>query len=651
MKPLIPGYPVGSDITIMDARYHYPRKDEQTGKWSKDTMTIIYKDNKTGKKKQYTIYEPKYTYYFCPQDPGYHRFFLKKNQLVPITCKYRELMKSMAEQIGALDVFYDNIKSGNRKENTKLFRDRRFFESDIPINDYYRMMFTEEYKNDICKVSKAFLDIETDIIDIKGRFPLPGECPINAVSYLDFDSKHLVTFLLDDPNRKNAKLDLFKKNLNQKKLNNDVKNLVAYALGGEDRLRNYQLDELTTEVVMYTDEIKMLVDLFRYINSQRPDFILAWNMGFDVPYIIERIRKLGYDPAQIMSDPDFTLKVANYVRDDENYNEPEKRKDFADISSYSIYLDQLIQFASRRKGQSVYTNMKLDYIGDKVAGMRKLDYSDICTDLADLPYMDYETFVKYNMCDVIVQYCIEFETEDVEYVFAQAIMNATEYKKVHRQTTYLANRAVMRFKAYGNYILGNNDNKFQPKPTDKYDGAFVSDPLNVSYKPKKKIYGLPVMVADNSIDFDYTSLYPSITRQLNLAPNTLIGKIVIPERIYAGENSLHNPKYTRASEFAENLLSDNFIEFMHRWFGLGSFEEVYQDILEYYSKYEYPMNVLSNSVYHQPLQVVQVFDDKSDKLMNVVEIIDPNRNMKTVDTLTPEQEEKINKMFNREELK
>ena len=47
---LIPKYPLGSDLVVMDTVYRYGRRDEETGSYSKDFMTILYKDNITKQK-------------------------------------------------------------------------------------------------------------------------------------------------------------------------------------------------------------------------------------------------------------------------------------------------------------------------------------------------------------------------------------------------------------------------------------------------------------------------------------------------------------------------------------------------------------------------------------------------------------------------
>lgn len=644
MKPLIPNYPIGSDITIMDAIYHYPEKTEN-GKWTDDTMTIIYKDNKTREKHSYVIYKPEYMYYYLPYDPGYHQFFIERDKLEAVTCRYHDLDKSIAEKLNVLNFYYDNIKSGNRRENQLLHTSNQIFGSDISINNFYRMKFNEQYTNEITPITRAFLDIETDIHYCNNDFPEPGQVPINAISYFEYDSKKLYTYLLDDPN--NPKIEEFKHNCSS--ISNEFKSFLADTLGGVDKLNKLKLQDISIRVFMFKEEIGLIQNVFERINRHRPDFLLVWNMAFDMPYIIERIKKLGYDPKDIICDREFTHKYCEYYIDERHKNMFEQRGDFADISSYTIYLDQMIQFASRRKGQSVFTNMKLDSIGEQVAGVHKLDYSNITINLGDLPYIDYRTFVKYNMMDVVVQYCIEEKTDDTNFVFNKALQNSTEYKKVHRQTIYLANRAIMRFKAYGDYVCGNNVNKFKDKPNEKYEGAFVSDPVLLDDDVKMKINNVPINLIDNGIDFDYTRLYPSITQEYNLAPNTQIGKIVIPQRVYENENSIHNPKFTRAGAFIEDYTSDNFIEFAHRWFHVGSFEEVYKDIFEYFTFKEIPFDRgLQDRIYGSLKRIVQYYG-KDDCLINIVQFIDPDRNMEEVEPLNKEQKDWLTKQFKRKE--
>ena len=38
-------FPIGSDVTLMNTLYAYPKRDDETGKWDKGSMTLIYNNN------------------------------------------------------------------------------------------------------------------------------------------------------------------------------------------------------------------------------------------------------------------------------------------------------------------------------------------------------------------------------------------------------------------------------------------------------------------------------------------------------------------------------------------------------------------------------------------------------------------------------
>ena len=637
---LIPSYPLGSDLVILDATYHFPNKQQVESYngvktvYTPDTMTIVYKDNTTGKKGIEVREKLNYVFYMLKNNvptPKYDMFFTDMKNLDEIKCKYRDVNKAIAEKLDQYegttkytDLYKKNVRDGNYKANMDFQKSRRVFGSDIPINDFYRMRFAEQYKNTETPVSRAYLDIEVDVKLSPTDFPTNGNCPINAISYFEHDTKRLFTFLLNQKDV-NPKSNEFCTTVDNREFNEEFKGFLNETLGSE-KVKDFKLENIQTKVLTYNDELTLLKDLFGYINYSKPDFLMVWNMSFDIPFIINRILVLGGNPKEIMCIHDISplYENCNYIIDSD-HEDFSTKGDYADITSYTVYLDQLIQFASRRRGGARYRSYSLDYIGNEMAGVQKLHYENIAANVMELPYNDYRTFVKYNMMDVLVQYCIEFKADDILYVFDKALLNCTEYKKVHRQTIYLSNRATIMFKNFGNYVLGNNLNKFKPKPTVKYEGAYVADPCKFGDKYKDKVNGVPIMRASNAIDFDFTRLYPSITQEYNMAPNTEIGYIKIPNKIYEAENATHNEKYTRSGQFIEDMTSECDIEFAHRWFNLASFKEAYADIIEYFNTEESPFyrlvndDLLPKQVYNKHpsrRKVIASSKDYDEKLFN-----------------------------------
>ena len=577
----IRGYDKGDNITLLNVIYNKSKK-MANGKYSKDSVDIVYKDLNTGEKKFEHIDEPNYTYYIANDgvECKYNKLFIEKEKVHPITTAYNNIKKSIAEQTNNLNFFYENIRNKNFRANDQLFTIPTIFNADMDIEDYVRYEFDKTYKNDVCSVSKLFFDIETDNIDMKGTFPEPGECPVNAVTLINEENKTVYTLLLE--NNKNKLIDEFKATEN---LQEKIKEFVKFNVGGWKQEYIYGLHEYNYQVLFYKDEVKLLYDVFNIINTLKPDFAVAWNAAFDLPYLIARIQKLGYDPKQFICHKDFKQKTLFYHVDATDFEGKskkfEQRCDYAAVSSYTTYLCQMITYVSIRKGQKK-VSARLDEVGRDVAKVRKLDYSHITTNISKLPYLNYYIFVLYNIMDVVAQKCIETNTGDIDFVFSKSLMAVTRYGKIHRQTTYLVNVCTKEFYKKG-YIIGCNCNSRNNKAG--FPGAFVADPTKVSDDMKMKINGRPINVLNNLVDFDYTALYPSEIDESNMSPNTMIGKITGVEY---GENKYNNEYFDGIVWLMEDYVCGDRLNFCNRCFNLGTYENVYDDIMEYYTKLKRP---------------------------------------------------------------
>lgn len=579
-----------ANITVLNTVYKRPSKDETTGKWNESTMTVLYKDNLTGLKHHEVIKRPTYEFYMANDDVyvPHHLFFIEKENVHPVKAECNMIEKKIAELTGQTDLYYENINNGNKSANQMMHYHPRVFMSDMHPEDHYRFKFDQLYTNDICTIKKGFIDIEVDGKNMLGDFPTAEDSPINAVCYIDLAHNSVRSYLLRNPD--NPSMVGFEHSFGQAKFEKLIQ-VIMDKVGGYKQFHRYGLDKLEYSTMFYDEEIALIQDIFVDINRLEPDFLLAWNMAFDIPFIMNRLRHLGYDPAEIMCHPSYENKEASYYIDERNFDTSAERGDFARISSNTIYLDQLIQFESRRKGQSAFKSMKLDDIGKAVAGIGKVDYHHITPNLVDLPYVDYETFWIYNVLDVIVQVCIEHKTGDVDYVYGKCIANNTRFNKTHRQTVYLANRASKSFFNMG-YIIGNNVNKSNPKPTEKFKGAYVADPKLVDNYAKLKLNGDAIDVYDNGNDYDYERLYPSTLQEFNMASNTQIGKLIIDRPINPNENPFGDLKYDRGGAYIEDLQSHIYLEFGTRYLNLASYDVLIDDVKEFFTTQMTPSGAL-----------------------------------------------------------
>lgn len=577
----IKGHHYGDNLSCLNVMYHKRTRDDE-GKLGPDSIDIIYKDLDTGEKGVHHINNPKYVYYMAkPQyATSYNRFYAPVDELYSIKVEYKNLRKSIAERLGgkALTDYQYYIETGQYTKTDFLFRDPRVFMADMNIEDHYRFHFNLLYQNNTFAPTKMYIDIEVDTIDmIDEDFPSPGRYPVNACSLLDENSKTIFTLLLENYN--NRLIDDFK---SEEHVVDSIKDRMKEKMG--DKYCESGIDKFKIQIAFYDEEVKLIHTIFNIINTLKPDFVLAWNMAFDIPYLINRIASLGYNPTYMVCHKDFKIKECYYYLD-QRAKKFEEKGDFAQISSYSVFIDQLITFASRRKGQRQIPSYKLDFVSTYIAGIGKYDYSHITTKIAELPYKDYKVFVTYNILDVVCQYLIEQKTSDVDFVLNVAIDNNVRYSKVHRQTTYLVNGGIKTFYERG-LIMGCNINKHNTKT--EFAGAFVADPIKVSDKPKMTIYGNPVNICDNCVDFDYARLYPSIIEENNVAPFTQYGKIIIEEKINPNENQFNNPYFDRSVKFMEDYISGDVLNFCHRYLGYALYTEMISDIIEYFTTIRMP---------------------------------------------------------------
>ena len=590
MSSLIPeieamGYPENSDITIMNTYYSFPEYSDGH-KVSDDKIFLVFKDNVTNEKKYKIIEKPDYTFYKIKDGekiPNYNQMFIEKEKVEPVTVPFMKLEANIAHAVGKDDEYKQNLFNHNKAANKIFHTEPSIFFSDVNIEDHYRFKFANSYTNNICKISKGFFDIEVDALNCKGEFVEMGECPVNCVSFLDETSNTVYVFILRDQN--NPLIQEFENKFINGQFNwQTIHDFIVEAVGGVEKAEEFGLMETNFNLRFFDHEIELLAALFNTMHQCSPDFIETWNgSGFDIPYIIQRIYNLGYQPEEIMCDKTWKIKAVKHMIDTRHINEPAERGDFTFISGLPVFLDQYIQYASRRKAKmGSYKSLKLDDIGELEAGVHKLDYSHITHKVTELPWLDFQTFVLYNIMDTVVQKCIEKKTQDLEYIFAKCIANNTVYRKGHRQTTYLINRMANDWYKMG-YIIGNNCNRNNEKPP-KFLGALVGNPDNTNDYSKLKINGNTIWLCDNLIDYDFRALYPSVMGEFNIAPNTQVGKIIIAEKVYSDENAYHNDpdKYSRSGEFIENMVTDNPIEYCHRWFHLANIEEIIDDIDEFF---------------------------------------------------------------------
>ena len=307
----------------------------------------------------------------------------------------------------------------------------------------------------------------------------------------------------------------------------------------------------------YDDELELITRVFRLIHQLSPDFMMFWNIAFDIPYLINRIKYLGGDPKEIICHPDFPNKECMFKHDNFHFQIKNKTHFFR-VSDMTIYADQMVNYAAIRKGQAELRNNKLTYIAKKEIGDEKLNYAEDGT-IKTLSYRNWLKYFLYNIKDVLLQYGIEDVTNDLETFYIYSYENITQYENVFKQTVKLRNFQYRDWLAQG-LVPGVNVNAFingdgnieeeeeddddedpfaesdgKPKKKGKdvgYEGALVGNPLLINYFGDT-LYGKRTNnIFRFSIDMDMTAFYPSTVGAMNIYPTCLIFKMILPSAQY-----------------------------------------------------------------------------------------------------------------------
>jgi len=247
------------------------------------------------------------------------------------------------------------------------------------------------------------------------------------------------------------------------------------------------------EIIPVRTEDELLMKFIERFREIDPDIIVGWNSDyFDIPYLYYRIcNVLGEDIARYLSP-------IGYVRET------------------PWYKDQFIQIAGvesldymrlhKKFSWADEPSFKLDAIGEKYAGLNKIEYDG---NLDKLFEEDPAKFIQYNFRDVEILKVLD---EKLEYL---SLVKNLSHKGKHNYSEVYANTKTQDG-AISAYLLSEGivppAKERNPISKQNYAGGYL-------FCPKAGIYNY-------MFDEDLTSLYPSIIMTINIGKETMVGRII-----------------------------------------------------------------------------------------------------------------------------
>lgn len=605
---------------LLDIQYVKPKKGKQ------DYLYLIWKDLNTNEKFMQAIEEPSIEIYFEKPELRnhlYNKTYEYTDNLNKKHVKYKNIIYAIANEMGDLgkQKLQECFNTNNYKSLNEFLLYPYVFGADFDVRVWWRYQWYKAFENNRPKkLTKGFMDIEVDIMESNGNID-PVFCPIDLVTLIDADKKQSYTFSLIGVNYREKDMSTMnsyekEKEIKKREMYKSRLKQQEYVVNNQDELQrkvHEMFDEsypgMDYHFYFYKDERKMLVHLFQLINTLKLDFIAIWNIAFDIPFIINRLEALGMEPAEVMCHPDFPVKQCWFKKDTRNFAIKNKN-DWFNISSYTIFIDQMRNYAAIRKGTKELRSTKLTYIAQKELQDEKLDYSEDGT-IKTLSYNNYIKYILYNIKDVLLQVGIEERTNDMDTFYISSYKNITPYESVFKQTVKLRN---VQYKSYmdigmvpginTNAILNvdvkskthDDDEDDDEEEESSFEGALVGNPKLINNFGVKLFGRKTNNIFKYSIDFDMSSFYPSSNIAMNIDPSTLIFKTILDPSQYKprGGNLPFNGItdvqlvdtnsdsffYDVAKEAFDNFQTKNYISTGHKWLNMPSIKDIYLELLK-----------------------------------------------------------------------
>lgn len=255
------------------------------------------------------------------------------------------------------------------------------------------------------------------------------------------------------------------------------------------------------EIIPFKTEKEMLSAFLNLWEEMDPTIISGWNSGyFDIPYMYYRMCKvLSPEDASRLS-PIGKINFSEY-----NTEQP------IELGGIN-HLDYMLLFKKFVTKQE--PSYRLGDIGEKYVKLTKIEYEG---SLDRLFKEDVNKFIEYNVRDVEIIIELEKKLKFIDLTIAICHLCHTPYEQIYMSTT-LNDGAILTYLKRQGIASPNKPTTINPslkiknEELDGYAGGYLKDPIPGLY--------------EWVIDLDFTSLYPSIIRSLNIGIETLVGRIV-----------------------------------------------------------------------------------------------------------------------------
>ena len=377
----------------------------------------------------------------------------------------------------------------------------------------------EEYRDSVDKYDKNYIRVFNFDIEVsaEGGFPDPMEAPapITAISLYDSVDDRFVSFGLGfwDPNESELDPEILEK----------------------------------TVYIECKSEKDLLSKFITYWRKYTPNIITGWNIeGFDLPYLYNRLKNLGFNPMNLSPWSYLTTKEFITPRGLQQ--------------RISIFGCDVIDYISIYKKNKVQESYRLDFVSQVELGEKKSLPTNVMLDMSRTPFTDKMSNMAYH--DEGDEEFNKFAKVRNERLAIQQSNNANkdlEAKILYKQEKQLAFQAFISYNIQDVNLVKKLDDKMGlldaqimiayeaclnyedvQSPVRTWDSLinkdlWLNNIIPPYSKPKSSAVHIPggyvkePLIGKHGwcISFDLNSLYPHLIMQSNISPETLDAEYVL----------------------------------------------------------------------------------------------------------------------------
>ena len=268
-------------------------------------------------------------------------------------------------------------------------------------------------------------------------------------------------------------------------------------------------------IIPCSSEKELIQKFLTKFEELDPTIIVGWNSAyFDIPYLYFRLLKIIGEEETLRLSP--IRKINNREFKGENQ-----------ITIGGInHLDYML--LHKKYIMKEEPSYKLGDIGEKYIDLGKIEYEG---NLNTLYKTDLNKFIDYNLRDVEILEKLDEKLKFIELTIMISHICNIPYESIYYNTV-MNEGAILKYLKRENIVSPNKPTTHNPNlkyNNDSYAGGFILEPV-------------PGLYFD-VIDLDFTSLYPSIIKSLNLGIETLVGRIKVEHNAtYEQNHSLEKLK-------------------------------------------------------------------------------------------------------------